>query len=181
MGKRVDHLDESLRGFIEAQKIFFVATVAPGAKINLSPKGMDSLRVVDERRVLWLNLTGSGNETATHLRTDDRMTLMWCAFEGSPRILRAYGHARVVHPRDADWDELVALLPAQAGTRQVFVLDIDLVQTSCGFGVPLYEFQGEREQLVRWADTQGPEGVKAYWAVKNQVSLDGEPTGIFEP
>jgi len=180
MGKRTDRLDQGLREFIEEQKIFFVATAAPGARINLSPKGTDTLRVVDEQRILWLNLTGSGNETATHLRSDDRMTLMWCAFEASPRILRVYGHARALHPRDAEWDELAALLPTRAGTRQVLEMEIDLVQISCGFGVPRYEFLGQREQLVRWADAQGPEGVQAYWAEKNQLSLDGDPTGIIE-
>lgn len=174
-------LNGTLRTFIERQPLFFVATAAPEGRVNVSPKGMDTLRILADDRIAWLNLSGSGNETAAHLRESPRMTLMFCAFEGDALILRVYGQATVLHPRDAGWAELAPLFPEMAGSRQVFDLSIDMVQTSCGTGVPEMAFQrsrGEAELLPFYAE-MGPEGVEAYWRKKNVESIDGAPTGIF--
>lgn len=180
MGKQYDSLSPSLKTFIEDQKIFFVATAAPDGRVNVSPKGMNSLRVLSPNKVLWLNVTGSGNETAAHLLEHPRMTLMWCAFEGRPNILRLYGNAKTYHPRDEGWEELLALFPALPGTRNIFELEVDLVQTSCGMAVPYFDYVGERDDLKTWATNKGSEGIQSYWQEKNQTSLDGKPTAIFE-
>jgi hypothetical protein len=180
MGQRYDELNQDLIQFIWQQQMFFVATAPADGHVNVSPKGLDSLRVLAPNTVAWLNVTGSGNESAAHVLENGRMTIMFCAFEGKPMILRLYGKARVVHQRDAEWDGLLAKFDSLAGARQIFVLDIELVQTSCGMGVPLFEYGGQRKQLVEWAEKKGPEGVAEYWERKNQVSLDGRPTGIFE-
>ena len=179
MARRYPALQEAHREFIAAQQMFFVATAACEGHINLSPKGLDSLRVLDASRVAWLNHTGSGNETAVHVQRDGRMTLMFCAFEGDPLILRLYGRGRAVHQQDADWEEMLALFPPMAGARQLFVLDIELVQTSCGFGVPLYDFRGQRELLPAWAEKKGRQGLEDYWREKNVLSLDGLDTDIM--
>ena len=178
MGKFYTRLTDDLAGFIQRQKIFFVGTAASDGRVNVSPKGLDALRVVTEDRVVWLNLTGSGNETAAHLRENDRITLMFCAFEGDPLVLRLYGHGRVFHPQDAEWNSLLSFFPMIPGARQIIDMSIDLVQTSCGFGVPFFEFKAERDQLEQWAEKKGPEGIRQYWQEKNQTSLDGKPTGI---
>ena len=149
-------------------------------RINLSPKGMDAFRVIDAGRVVWLNLTGSGNETATHLQHAPRMTIMFCAFEGRPLILRLYGSARVYHPRDKQYEEYLSLFPEIPGSRQIIEMDIELVQSSCGTGVPLMQYQADRTLLVDWALDKGQEGLQEYLGQKNQVSLDGHDTGIFE-
>lgn len=174
-------LNGTLRKFIERQPMFFVATVGRDGRVNVSPKGMDTPRVVDERRIVWLNLSGSGNETAAHLRNSNRMTLMFCAFEGSAMILRVYGRAGVLHPRDAGWAAAADAFPAIAGSRQIFDLEIDLVQTSCGTGVPVMGFVKSRAEteLVPFYEEMGSEGVRDYWRRKNTVSIDGQPTGIF--
>ncbi len=180
MGRKFDVLSEQHIRFIAEQKIFFVATATEDSRVNLSPKGMDALRVVDAGRVLWLNLTGSGNETSAHVQLDPRMTLMFCAFEDPPMILRVYGAARVVHPSDPDWADLLSLFKPLPGARQIFDLAVDLVQTSCGMGVPYFTYNGDREQLVDWAEKKGDEGVRDYWEQKNQVSIDGFQTRIVE-
>lgn len=174
-------LNATLRNFIERQHLFFVATAAPDGRVNVSPKGMKTLRVVDDNRIVWLNLSGSGNETAAHLREANRMTLMFCAFEGDAMILRVYGQARTIHPRDADWQPYATDFPEIAGSRQIFDMEIDLVQTSCGTGVPVMAFERDRadSELVPFYEEMGPEGVEAYWRRKNVVSVDGRPTGIF--
>jgi hypothetical protein len=179
MGKLYTQLTDDLTDFIQRQKIFFVGTAADDGMVNVSPKGLDTLRVVTEDRVAWLNLTGSSNETAAHLRENDRITLMFCAFEGAPLILRLYGHARVFHPRDAEWDSLATLFPPIPGARQIIDMSIDMVQTSCGFGVPFFDFKADRDQLEEWAEKKGAEGIRKYWEEKNQMSLDGRPTGII--
>jgi hypothetical protein len=170
------------RGFIERQNLFFVATAAVDGRVNLSPKGMDTLRVIDDRSIRWLNLSGSGNETAAHVQATGRMTLMFCAFEGTAMILRVYGQAKVRHPRDGDWNEVIADFPEIAGSRQVFDLSVDLVQTSCGTGVPIMEFKSSRaeRQLVPFYEKMGEQGVKEYWRRKNMQTIDGTPTGIFD-
>ena len=179
MGKRFDRLSDAHTDFIAQQHIFFVGTAARDGRVNISPKGHDALRVMSPNRVCWLNLTGSGNETAAHLLDMDRMTLMFCAFEGNPMILRLYGQARAVHPRDDDWNELIGLFPAIPGARQVIDMRVDLVQTSCGFAVPQFDFVADRETLVDWAKKRGPKGMRDYWAKNNTETIDGKSTGIF--
>jgi hypothetical protein len=178
MATQYPEISDKIRTFIEAQRIFFVGTAAAEGRINVSPKGMDSLRVLDANRVVWLNVTGSGNETSAHVQETPRMTLMFTAFEGNPMILRLYGEARVIHRNDGEWEALYSLFNPITGARQIFDLSVDLVQTSCGMAVPFYDYAGEREQLIDWAEKKGPDGLEAYWLEKNQVSLDGKPTGI---
>ncbi|MGD8587554.1 MAG: pyridoxamine 5'-phosphate oxidase family protein [Chromatiales bacterium] len=178
MGKQYLSINEKLTDFIIRQQIFFVATAAAGGRINLSPKGMDSLRIVSPNQVVWLNLTGSGNETAAHLLENDRMTLMFCAFEGDPKILRLYGHAKCHYPDTPEWEAHIGRFPGLPGARQIIVMEVDLVATSCGFGVPLFDYRGERDELREWAKKKGENGIKAYWQERNRVSLDGKPTGI---
>jgi predicted pyridoxine 5'-phosphate oxidase superfamily flavin-nucleotide-binding protein len=178
MGKYYSAIDDRNRAFIEHQHVFFVGTAAADGRVNLSPKGQDTLRVLDANHVAWLNLTGSGNETAAHVRELNRITLMWCAFEGRPTILRLYGTAAVYHPRDAEWIDWLALFPALPGARQVIVVEVDLVQTSCGMAVPLLDFQGERNDLNHSMEKRGPEQVQQYWQDRNARSIDGKPTGI---
>ena len=149
-----------------------------GGRINVSPKGIDTFRVVDENRVVWLNLTGSGNETAAHVLHSDRMTIMFCAFEGPPNILRLYGKTTTYHPGDPGYEERIGLFPEIPGTRQLFEVEVDLVQTSCGMGVPLMDFRGHRKELIQWARDKGEDGLKDYMQKKNTTSLDGHPTGI---
>ena len=176
---------ESLSGkhieFIQAQHLFFVGTAGAEGYVNVSPKGMDSLRVIDSSRVAWLNLTGSGNESAAHVLENSRMTVMFCSFDKQPLIMRLYGQASVVHPRDADWQELLELFPRYTGARQIFNLELDLVQTSCGYAVPFYQFDGDRPTLEKWADNRGRPAVEQYWRDNNRVSLDGKPTGTVTP
>jgi hypothetical protein len=138
---------------------------------------MDTFRVLSPTRVAYLDLTGSGNETAAHLLQNGRVTLMFCAFEGKPKILRLYGRGQVARPRSREWDELAPRFPALAGARQVVVADVTRVQTSCGFGVPEMTFTRDRNALVRWAEAKGPEGLRAYREQKNRTSIDGLPTG----
>jgi len=178
MGQRFNELAERHVKFIGEQKIFFVGTATAESRVSVSPKGMDSLRVLGSKRVAWLNVTGSGNETAAHVQLDPRMTIMFCAFEGAPLVLRLYGSAKVVHPRDAEWNELYRLFKPLPGARQIFDLAIDLVQTSCGFGVPYFTHVGDRELLNDWAIKKGDDGLQRYWEEKNQLSIDGIPTRI---
>ena len=178
MGKKHESIPLKLQEFIKQQKLFFVATATKDSRINLSPKGMDSLRVLNENRIIWLNVTGSGNETAAHLLENTRMTIMFCAFEGKPMILRTYGNAKIYHQKDKEWGELISHFPKLAGARQIIDLDIDLVQSSCGMSVPFFDFKEDRNQLKDWAENRGEEGIKDYWKEKNTKSLDGKPTGI---
>ncbi len=178
MAKFHSALNDDLRDFISRQQMFFTATAAAEGRINLSPKGLESLRVLDDTRVAYLDLTGSSAETAAHLRADGRLTLMFCSFEGEPLILRLYGRGRVVAPADPDWAALAPRFQTIPGERCIILLEIESVQTSCGFGVPLYRFEGQREDLVRWAEKKGEEGLAAYRREKNRSSIDGLPTGI---
>ena len=177
MGKRFERLDDSHRRFIAEQHLYFVATAAPEGRVNLSPKGMDSLRVLGPNRILWLNLTGSGNETAGHLLESPRMTLMWCAFTARPMILRAFGTARTIRPDDAEWAELAAQFPPQRGARQIFDLAVDLVQSSCGYAVPFMDFRGDRDTLRHWTEDKSDAELRAYWRERNAETIDGKPTG----
>lgn len=179
MGKRYDQLQDDQIGFIAEQQMFFVATAAPaGGHVNLSPKGMDSLRVLSPSRILWANATGSGNETAAHLAADPRITLMWCGFAKRPLILRAYGTAKMHHHDSANFAALAGQLPPLPGLRQIVDVDITLTQSSCGYAVPFMEPAGERPTLRSWAESKGPEGLRAYWADRNATTIDGIPTGI---
>jgi hypothetical protein len=178
MATQFPRLAKAHAAFIAEQHMFFVATAAPGGRVNLSPKGGDSLRVMGPNRILWRNSTGSGNETAGHLRATPRMTLMWCSFGAQPLILRAYGTAGMVQAGDAGFAALNALFPPDIAARQVFDLAIDLVQTSCGYGVPRMVYEAERPDADAWSAGRGPEGIRAYWGEKNRVTLDGLPTGI---
>lgn len=178
MGKQFDALEPAHIRFIETQPIFFSGSAARDGKINVSPKGMDSLRVLGPNRVIWRNLTGSGNETATHLQDHPRMTLMWCSFDTRPLILRTYGTARAVHRMDADWDELDGHFPENFAGRQIFDVSLQMVQSSCGYAVPRMELVAERDTLRTWAEDKGPEGVQKYWVDRNGTTLDGVDTKI---
>lgn len=178
MGKQFPEITDRFSTFIAAQSMYFVATAASDGRVNLSPKGLDSLRVLGPNRVAWLNLTGSGNETSAHLLDNPRMTLMFCSFDREPLILRLYGTAREVQPNDPDWDELYREFPPHVSARQIYDMTVDLVQTSCGFGVPLMSVESERVLLDTWAEKKGPEGVAEYWQQKNLSSIDGMPTKL---
>jgi hypothetical protein len=180
MGKTYDSITAELREFIERQRIFFVATAPLDGRghVNVSPKGLDSLRVLDEKRVAYLDLTGSGNETSAHLEENGRITVMFCAFEGDPKILRLYGRGRTILVDSDGWAELASHFELRPGARQIIVVDIERVQTSCGFGVPVYEFQREREMLPAWAAKKGADGIAKYQRDKNAASIDGLPTTL---
>ena len=179
MASFFDELSDGLQDFIGKQHLFFVATAPVNGRINLSPKGMDTFRCVNSKQVMFLNLTGSGNESAAHLAENGRLTIMFCSFEKRPLILRLYGKGRAIHARDDEWAELIKPYTHLAGARQFILLDIESVQTSCGFAVPFYEYQGERDTLQRYNQQNGEEGVHEYQRKKNQVSIDGLPTYLF--
>jgi hypothetical protein len=183
MGKQFPNLDASHREFIGRQRIFFAASAAPNARVNVSPRGTDAFAVIDERAVAYLDRTGSGNETAAHLKADGRLTIMFCAFDGPPNILRLYGRGEVLRRGSPGYAALVesafgAVEPA--GARQIVRLDIDLVQTPCGYGTPLFDYRGERPSLDNWARSKGEEGLETYRREKNTVSIDGLPTGWLD-
>ena len=180
MAKFYSALNDELRDFIARQHVFFTASATGEGRINLSPKGMDCFRCLDDRTVAYLDVTGSGNETAAHLHADGRITLMFCSFDTQPLILRLYGRGQVVHPRDGEWESLSHHFPPLAGARQIMRVSLDSVQTSCGYGVPLYEYAGERQTLLRWAEKKGAQGLADYQREKNQTSIDGLPTRLLE-
>lgn len=177
MGKQFAELNDDLRAFIAKQQMFFVATAPLSADghVNLSPKGLDTIRILGPTTVAYLDLTGSGVETIAHLRENGRLTVMFCAFAGRPRIVRIQGRGRVVVPTDAEWAQVSAGFPEFPGVRSVIVLDADRISDSCGYSVPLYEFVGHRKQLIDWANKKGPDGVEEYKAKKNRESIDGLP------
>jgi hypothetical protein len=164
-----------LRRFIERQPLFFVATapLAAGGHVNLSPKGQESFRVLGPDRVGYLDLTGSGNETAAHLAENGRITFMFCAFAGAPRILRLHGTGRVVLPGTDEWGALAPHFPIVPGARQIILADIHRVSTSCGMAVPLMDYAGQRDNLRVWAEAKGADGLVAYREEKNRHSIDG--------
>ncbi|MBD2328340.1 pyridoxamine 5'-phosphate oxidase family protein [Alkalinema sp. FACHB-956] len=181
MAKFYPELTEELQDFIQQQHLFFTATAPHQGRINLSPKGIDTFRILDAHTVAYLDVTGSGNETSAHLIENGRMTIMFCSFTEKPWILRLYGTGQVVRPRDAHWPRLMEHFPTVPGTRQIIQLTIESVQTSCGMGVPLYEYQGERQSLIHWAEKKGTEGLHQYWTEKNQRTIDGLPTYLLDP
>jgi Pyridoxamine 5'-phosphate oxidase len=180
MAKVFDTIPDDLADFIREQPIFFVASAPLSASghVNLSPKGMDCLRVLTPNRVAYLDLTGSGNETSAHVAENGRITLMWCAFSGPPRILRLFGQGRTALPGSVDWAALRSLFPDYPGARQVILAEIDRVQTSCGFAVPLMDYAGERNALVKYAKTTGEEGLARYRQENNAISMDGLPAPL---
>lgn len=180
MAKFYPALTEQHLLFIRRQHIFFTATAPVDGRINLSPKGLDSLRILGPNRVAYLDLTGSGNETAAHVLENGRMTLMFCSFDADPLILRLYGQGRAVQPRDAEWSALRTHFPVLPAERQIIELDIESVQTSCGYAVPQYVYTGERDTLARWAEKKGPNGLLEYWREKNQTSIDGLPSALLD-
>lgn len=184
MGKQFSRIEPAHRAFIERQQIFFTASAAGDGRVNVSPKDAAALRILGENRVAYLDQTGSGNETAAHLLADGRLTLMFCAFEGSPMILRLYGRGKAWRRGSSEYADLLGAAfedVERPGARQIVVLEIDLLQTSCGYGVPLFDFVGERPTLTRWAAGQGEAKLEEYRRLKNSFSLDGLPTGLFDP
>ncbi|MEB3359270.1 MAG: pyridoxamine 5'-phosphate oxidase family protein [Synechococcales bacterium] len=178
MAKFYTELSDELQQFIQEQHIFFTATAPTQGRVNLSPKGMDTFRCLDAQTVAYLDLTGSGNETAAHLHENGRMTIMFCSFSDRPLILRLYGQGCVLHQGDPDWESIHAHFPFLPGERQLIVLAIESVQTSCGFGVPRYTFEESRDTLVSWAKQKGEAGLQDYRRKKNQISIDGLPTQL---
>lgn len=180
MAKQTKALSQEHIDFIQAQKIFFVGTATATSKVNISPKGMDSLRVLSSNRVVWLNMTGSGNETSAHVQAQSRMTIMLNAFEGKPMIMRLYGTATVIHHNDSEWENLYSKFLPNVGARQIFDLQIEMVQTSCGMAVPYFDYVEEREQLNASAMRKGVDGIKKSWEDRNHTSIDGIPTHIID-
>jgi hypothetical protein len=173
-----DSISPELQSFIEAQHLFFVASAPTGSDghVNLSPKGMDTFRILSPTRVCYLDFTGSGNETAAHLLQNGRITFMFCSFEGKPSILRLYGKGRAIPPESPEFAPLASLFADAPGIRQIILADLTRTQTSCGFGVPMMNFQSERDTLTKWAEKKGPDGLRQYRDLKNRVSIDNLPT-----
>lgn len=178
MGKFFTSIQPAHKAFIEKQKMFFVATAPLSADghINLSPKGMDSFRVLSDTQVAYLDVIGSGNETSAHTLENGRITFMFCAYDGPPNILRLYGKGKAVLPQSADWEAVAAHFTVPVNIRQIILADISMVQTSCGFGVPLYDYVGERTIMDEWATKKGVDGLQTYIQEKNLTSIDGLPT-----
>lgn len=178
MAKTYTGLTPELRQWVAQQPMYFLASAPLQADghINLSPRGLDSLRMTSDNDLVILDLTGSGNETAAHLHENGRLTVMLCAFSGNPKILRLYGHGRVIRPDDSDWENYRKLFATDLpGVRQLFHVHIQRIQTSCGFGVPLMDFVTQRETLLEWAHKKGPDGIEKYQHDKNAHSIDGLP------
>jgi hypothetical protein len=180
MSEFFDKITPELANFIVKQPVFFVATAAPGARINLSPKGMDTFRVLDEKRVGYLDLTGSGNETAAHLLRDGRITIMFCSFDKSAEIARIYGRGAVVRPTDERWPKLIAHFPKLSGVRQIMEISVESAMTSCGYGVPRMREMTERDTLEKYWTKRGEGKKEEYQQDHNLRSIDGLPTGMPE-
>lgn len=180
MGKEHDQITADHKAFIENQRMFFVCTAPLSAEghINLSPKGFDCFRILSPSRVGYLDIVGSGNETSAHLLENGRITFMFCAFDGPPKILRLYGKGKTVLPGDNEWNELSKQFTILPATRQIIVADIFKVKSSCGFGIPLYDYKEERDHAFKWAGNKGEDGLEEYKKEKNMVSIDGLPTPI---
>ena len=177
MGKIYDTITDDLRSWIEKQQMFFVASapLAADGMINCSPKGMDSFRILGDRRAAYLDLTGSGVETIAHLRENGRIVVMFCAFEGGPQIVRLHGTGKAVTLDDPEFEELAALFPNFGGARSIITIDVTRISDSCGYGVPLYDLIGPRQTLSKWAKSKSPEELKAYQQDNNRESIDGLP------
>ncbi len=177
MGKLYPGIEGPIREFIEAQRLFFVASgpSGPGGRVNLSPKGLDTLRILSPARLAYLDYVGSGAETIAHLRENGRIVLMFCAFEGSPKIVRLHGQGRVLEPGEPGFEELRPLFPATPSGRSIIQVDVERIADSCGYGVPRYRYEGERSQLPDWASRKGEPGLLAYQREHNARSIDGLP------
>ena len=178
MAKLFEEIDNRLAEFINRQKVFFVAT-SPGkheGHVNLSPKGVDgTFTIIDERTVGYLDIVGSGIETVAHLKNDGRIVVMFCAFDGPPKIVRLHGRGTVVLPGDSEWEELMARFPPQPGARSVIRISVERISDSCGYGVPLMRYEGERGQLADWVNHKTESQLAEYRATKNARSIDGLP------
>lgn len=182
MGKFSTSISENHTAFIQSQHLFFVSTSPLNAEghINLSPKGLDSFRILSPTRVAYMDIVGSGNETSAHILENGRITFMFCAFDGPPNILRLYGKGYTILPGDEEWNRLSEHFTILASTRQIIVADITKVQTSCGFGIPYYNYVGERDHAQKWAAKKGADGLEEYKQEKNRVSIDGLPTAFAQ-
>jgi len=168
-----------IKEFITKQMMFFVATAPNAGRINLSPKGMDTFRVLSDKRAIYLDITGSGNETAAHLFENGRITIMFCSFDRNPSILRLYGHGRTIHPRDDRWNDYLAMFPATPGLRQIMEIDIDSAMTSCGYAVPRLDHLTERNTLRKYWEKRSDTVLEKYHRDMNERSIDDLPTGLF--
>jgi hypothetical protein len=177
VGQVLDAITPDVARWIGRQPMFFVATApsGPDGHVNLSPKGLDSFRLLDDRTAVYLDLTGSGAETIAHVRENGRITIMFCAFAGKPRIVRLHGRGDVLRPGEPGFDELLALFPPVPGVRSLIGIRAERVSSSCGYAVPLMAFEGQRDTLLDWAERKGPDAIEDYWAEKNAVSIDGLP------
>ncbi|MEM9989419.1 MAG: pyridoxamine 5'-phosphate oxidase family protein [Pseudomonadota bacterium] len=182
MGQFWPTIPEMIKDFIEKQDLFFVATAPTDTdeRVNMSPKGYGGLKVIDDRTVGYLDLTGSGNETAAHLLDNGRITIMLFAMEGDAMIVRLYGQGRMVHPRDEEWSKWIPYFEDKPGQRQIMIMDVKEVSESCGFMIPIYEKKADRDDLITWAEENGPEGMEKYRLENNVVSIDGLPTGLID-
>lgn len=186
MGRTYSEITPELRDFIQRQRMFFVATAPSGSDghVNVSPKGLETFRILSPSRVGYVDFTGSGNETSAHIEQNRRITFMFCAFDGKPLVLRIYGVGRTILPGTERWDELARQfdVASRLGVRQIILAEVQRVGTSCGFGVPLYDFQRDREELARYAQKKGPGGLRQYQREKNARSIDGivTPIGLRE-
>lgn len=180
MAKVFSEMSSAHREFIQKQPLFFVASspLAADGHVNISPKGLDTFRVLSSKRVAYLDLTGSGNETSAHMIENGRITLMFCSFDRQPLILRLYGQGTVVLPNTERWPTLASYFEPTVGTRQIIAIDIHRVQTSCGYGVPLLDYQGQRPTLTAWAQKKGAAGIEQYQIEKGSTSIDGLVTPI---
>jgi hypothetical protein len=177
VGKHFSTIEESIRKFIEAQPVFFVgsAPLDAGGHVNVSPKGLDTLRVLGPTTIAYLDLTGSGIETVSHVKENGRIVLMFCAFQGAPKIVRLHGRGTVIEPDHAEFAEIAARFPEHEGTRSIILVEVSRISDSCGYAVPLLQYQGERSQLTAWSHKLGPQGLKTYRRQRNQKSIDQMP------
>ena len=183
MARQFSRIEDVHRRFVERQRIFFTASAAEDTRVNVSPRSTEALRLLDPNTAIYLDRTGSGNETAAHLLADGRLTLMFCAFDGPPVILRLYGNGRMIRRNSPEYLDLLETHydgNEPLGARQIIRLDIDLVQKSCGYAVPLFDYRDERPNLDRWAQAKGEAGLDAYWREKNLTSMDGLPTSLLD-
>ena len=182
MGSFFNSISDRHQEFIKAQHMFFVSTAPLHSEghINLSPKGLDSFRVLSPNKVAYMDIVGSGNETSAHILENGRITFMFCAFAGPPNILRLYGKGYAVLPETEEWEEIAQRFILMPATRQIIVADISKVQTSCGFGIPYYAYKGERDHAEKWAAKKGADGLIQYQQDKNMRSMDGLPTALAQ-
>jgi hypothetical protein len=180
MAKFFETLTPQIQEFIHAQHMFFVATapLSESGHVNISPKGLESFHILSETQVAYMDLTGSGNETSAHVTENGRITIMFCAFDGPPNIVRLFGKGRTILPKDAEWDSLITHFTPQLSTRQIIVVDVHMTQTSCGYAVPFMDFVGERDTLTKFAEAKGEEGIVEYRRQKNSFSIDKLPTPL---